>query len=253
MPTAATERPELWLFASVPHHALVEMAAYLGMDGVILDDEKVHVGPDAMQAMFLAAEKHNLATKVRLRESTASRIEYILSLGANAILLPRLEGAANVKAAIGSTRFPSTGTRGLGHSRATAYGLHQTWQQILDGSGEPVRVEVIVETRELLDEIDAVAANEDVHGLDIGLLDLSAALGQPGATGAPEVQAAIDTVIAAARQVGKPVGMSVGSPAAATEMWGRGLTSLVLDAATLIKFGLNEFRGALDGDAPARN
>jgi 4-hydroxy-2-oxoheptanedioate aldolase len=252
MSSRSAERPELWLFASVPHHALVEMGAYLGVDGMIFDDEKIHVGPDALQAMFLAAEKHNLATKVRLRESTPARIEYILSLGATAILLPRLEGAVDVEAAIASTRFPSTGTRGLGHSRATAYGLRQSWQQILDGSADPPQVEVIVETRELLDEIDEVAALDAVHGLDIGLMDLSAALGHPGATATAEVQAAIDTVIEAAQRAGKPVGMSVGTPAAAVEMRGRGLTSLVLDAATLLKFGLNEFRGALDA-FPAGN
>lgn len=251
MSTRPAESPALWLFASVPHHALVEMAAYLGMDGVILDDEKIHVGPDATQAMFLAAEKHSLATKVRLREATASRIEYVLSLGATAILLPRLEGADDVMTAIDSTRFPLGGTRGLGHSRATSYGLRETWQQILSGTSTPPEVEVIVETRELLDEIDEVAALDAVHGLDIGLMDLSAALGYPGETSAPAVQAAIDTVIDAAQRAGKPVGMSVGSPTAAVEMWGRGLTSLVLDAATLLKLGLNEFRGALQGVAPA--
>jgi 4-hydroxy-2-oxoheptanedioate aldolase len=152
---------------------------------------------------------------------------------------------ASVRTAVDSTRFPLDGTRGLGHSRATSYGLGETWQQILAEAGDPPKVEVIVETHALLDEIDAVAALDGVHGLDIGLMDLSAALGHPGAAEAVEVQKAIDRVIAAAQRAGKPVGMSVGSPTAAVEMWGRGLTSLVLDAATLLKLGLREFRGAL--------
>lgn len=242
--------PELWLFASVPHHALVEMAAYLGMDGVIIDDEKVHVGPEAMQAMFLAAEKHNLASKVRLRESSTERIEYILSLGAAGILLPKLTGVASVKRAIASSRFPAVGTRGLGHSRATGYGLQHSWQQLLDGSGEPPRVEVIVETREMIDELEGVAALESVDGLDIGLMDLSAALERPGQTSSPEVQAAIDSIIAIGKRAGKPVGMSVSTPTAAIEMWHRGLSSLVLDAATLLKAGVTQFRDAL-ASAPA--
>lgn len=237
--------PELWLFASVPHHALIEMAAYLGVDGVVIDDEKVHAGPEQIQAMFLAAEKHRLPAKVRLRESSTARIEYMLSLGARSLLLPRLTTLASVTAAIASTRFPMAGTRGLGHSRATSYGLAQSWSELLDGSGEPPRLEVIVETREVLADLDEITALEAVRGLDIGLLDLSAALGRPGDTSAAEVQSAIDQVIAVAQRHGKPVGMSVSSPTTAIEMMERGLSSVVLDTAMLLKSGLNQFREVL--------
>lgn len=245
MTPSEVSAPELWLFASVPHHALIEMAAYLGMDGVVIDDEKVHAGPEQMQAMFLAAEKHRMPAKVRLRESSAARIEYILSLGAHSLLLPRLTDVASVTAAIASTRFPLGGTRGLGHSRATSYGLRHSWSELLEGIEEPPGIEVIVETREILADLDEVAALDSVRGLDIGLLDLSAALGRPGETSAPEVQSAIDRVIAVARSHGKPVGMSVSNPANAVEMRERGLSSLVLDTAMLLKTGVNQFREAL--------
>lgn len=245
MKAHGTGDPELWLFASVPHHALVEMAAYLGMAGVVLDDEKVHVGPTGMQAMLLAAEKHGLAAKVRLRESSPERIEYILSLGAETILLPRLTSVDSVTTAVASTLFPNRGTRGLGHSRATGYGLRQSWAELLDGSAPAPQVEIIVETQEMVNNVERVTRLDSVHGLDIGLLDMSAALGRPGDGAAPEVQQAIDRIISAARAAGKPVGMSVGTPDGAAEMWRRGLTSVVLDAGMLLKLGLTEFRRAL--------
>lgn len=236
----------MWMFVSTPHVFSVEMAAALGFRGVILDDEKVHSGPDLMQAMIIAAERHGLSTLVRLGEPSQMRAEFFLSMGAEGLLLPRLGGLAEVETAIAWARFPPLGVRGLGHSRATGYGLDKPWAELIDpATHQPPRLELIVETAELLDCVEDAAALDGIDGLDIGLLDLSAALGYAGQTTAAPVQDAIDRVIRAGQAAGKPVGMSVGTPEAAASMLSRGLSMLVIDPAIVLKQGLQPYTEAL--------
>ena len=69
---------------------------------------------------------------------------------------------------------------------------------------------VQVETRQALDEIEAIAAVEGVDGVFIGPGDLSADMGHLGEPGHLEVVAAIEQAIARIKACGKPPGILTG-------------------------------------------
>src|ERR1043166_3680692 len=139
-----------------------------------------------------------------------------------------------------STLFPYTTLFRSGHSRATAYGLREGWTALMPRINDETMVHVIVETKEALDEIEAVAAVDQVDAVDIGLLDLSVALGCAGNTGDAKVQAAMDRIIAAAHAAGKPAGVAAPSPQAARQLIARGIDMLIIDAAAVMHVGSKE-------------
>jgi 4-hydroxy-2-oxoheptanedioate aldolase len=66
---------------------------------------------------------------------------------------------------------------------------------------------VQIETSEGIRNLDAIAAVEGVDGLFIGPSDLSAALGQLGNLGHPEVQKTIADAVGRIRKAGKAAGI----------------------------------------------
>jgi 4-hydroxy-2-oxoheptanedioate aldolase len=79
-----------------------------------------------------------------------------------------------------------------------------------------------VETREGLDNLEAIAAVEGVDGVFIGPADLAAALGHPGELKHPEVQAAIEDAIGRLVAMGKPPGILIGDEQLARRYLGLG-------------------------------
>lgn len=237
-------QPMHCLFVTIPHPVTVEIAGLLHFDLVILDEEQIVTDPEALRNMIATAERCGLSALVRLAEATPSRIQNVLAMGAQGVLLPSLRGADEVRRLAASAKYPPEGSRGLGHSRATAYGLGDGWPALMPRINGETMVHVIVETKEVLDEIEAVAAIEHVDGIDIGLLDLSVALGCPGDTADARVQAAMDRIIAAARAAGKPAGVAVPSPQATPQLVTRGIDMLIVDAAAMLRVGSKAFMEA---------
>jgi 4-hydroxy-2-oxoheptanedioate aldolase len=66
---------------------------------------------------------------------------------------------------------------------------------------------VQVETREALNNLEAIANTPGVDGVFIGPADLSASLGHAGQPGHPDVQAAIEDAIARILKAGKAPGI----------------------------------------------
>jgi 2-keto-3-deoxy-L-rhamnonate aldolase RhmA len=217
------------LFCSIPHVSLVECAGSRGFKGVVIDDEKFHVSPETASLLCLAAEKWEMEALMRLRVGTAERLEYALSLGLTGVLLPRLTSVAQVEELIAATRYVPHGTRGLGSSRATAFGRR----------GDAVDIQVIIETPELLECVEDVARMDGVTGIDIGLLDLTAALGLPRDLENDDVRATVLRVIDVAHAQDKPVTMAMPDVRTAKGWTALGLDTFVLEPLGLIAQALD--------------
>ncbi|MGE0851521.1 MAG: aldolase/citrate lyase family protein [Hyphomicrobiaceae bacterium] len=231
----------VYMFCSIPHPSLVEFGATLGVRGVIIDDEKFHASPEVVQSMCLAAEKWGLDTLMRLRIASSERVEYALNLGIGTVLLPRLTTVEQIPPLCSSLAWPPHGTRGYGGSRATLFniGKHERKPQ----------AQVIVETPELLEKVEEVAALKSVGGLDIGMLDLAAALRVPPELSNGTLGAAIDRVIRAANAAGKPVGMTMPNLRTAREWGHRGLTHFVMDPLAMLRHFVKEDLRSLEGSS----
>jgi 2-keto-3-deoxy-L-rhamnonate aldolase RhmA len=76
-----------------------------------------------------------------------------------------------------------------------------------------------------------------VDALMVGALDLSGSMGLLGQTGHPEVEAAIQRVLAASRKTGLPCGIVAGSPEQAERRYREGFRGIVLGLDVLYLLG----------------
>ena len=94
-----------------------------------------------------------------------------------------------------------------------------------------------IETRQGLDNLEAIARVPGVDGVFIGPADLAAGLGHLGEQMHPEVQSAIEHAIKRTRACGKPAGILTPDEATARKYmsWGSVFTAVGLDIAILAR------------------
>jgi 4-hydroxy-2-oxoheptanedioate aldolase len=100
----------------------------------------------------------------------------------------------------------------------------------IEGANEVVITLAMIETREALDNVEAIARTPDLTGLYIGPSDLAQSLGHPiqlDPTGA-EVMAAIERILAAAKAAGIKAGMHCMMPDYARAMVAKGFDFVTL-------------------------
>ena len=140
----------------------------------------------------------------------------MLDIGAQSLLIPMIESAAQARAVLGATRYPPEGFRGVGAALARASRFGAVPDYVTSANGE-ICLLVQVESRAGLDALDDILAVDGVDGVFIGPADLAADMGHPGRADAPEVTRAILAALARIRAAGKAAGVLALEPAFADE------------------------------------
>jgi 4-hydroxy-2-oxoheptanedioate aldolase len=137
--------------------------------------------------------------------ATASRA---LDFGAEGIISPMINTAADARAFVASTKYPPVGERSWGPHRATMLGGLADQKVYLKEGNALTFTLAMIETRAALDNVAAIAATPGIDGLFLGPSDLSIALSQ-GATIdplSPDVDRELERITEAARKAGKIMG-----------------------------------------------
>jgi len=194
----------LWL--SLASSYSTELLAGAGFDWLLIDGEHAPNELNDMLGQLQAIAPYPSHPVVRPVWNDPVRIKQILDIGAQTLLLPMVQTAEEAALAVAATRYPPHGIRGVGSAIARA----SRWNRIegyLKRAEEELCVLVQIETREGLNNLDAIAATPGVDGVFIGPADLSADMGYLGQPTHPEVQAAIEQAIARIRAQGKAAGI----------------------------------------------
>lgn len=203
-----------------------EVVVSAGLDFVLLDLEHGAGGEEQVGATVLATAGYGAATIVRVETDDRIRIGRALDAGAAGIMLPRQEGAEQVRDALRHLYVPPRGDRGVaGYTRAGRWG--QDPAALRRAADQTVGV-VQVETLGALEDVERIAATDGVDVLFIGPADLSTALGVPGQLDAPQFQDAVRAVLAAAERHGKACGTVAGTVQRAAELREQGFRFLLL-------------------------
>ncbi len=197
----------LWLGLADAYSA--EICAGAGFDWLLIDGEHSPNGLRSIlqQAQAIAAYPGaNAIARVPLGhgEAGTALIKQFLDLGLQTLLVPMVDTAAQAEAIVRAMRYPPGGIRGMGGARASRWGRYPAYAR---EANDQVCLLLQAETREALDNVDAIAGTEGVDGVFIGPADLSASLGHVGDPGHAEVQAAIEDAIARIRRAGKAAGI----------------------------------------------
>jgi len=142
----------------------------------------------------------------------------MLEAGAQGIMYPRCDDAAEATEVVKWAKFPPTGVRGVDGGNPDMPYLSMTLADYIDTANKETFVAIQIEQKETVDHIEAIAAVEGVDILMIGPGDLSIRLGVPGQTTHKKVREVIERTAKAAADCGKAWGLPVGSVDAAKEM-----------------------------------
>lgn len=200
----------------------IEVLGERDLDFLFMDFE--HNGPSvwdtlAIEEFVRAAEHADMELVVRLPSATegnhAPMIRKVLDTGVNNVVLPRIESASEVQAAVEATRFMyegGPGERGVGAARGSRWG-YEIGSEWVEQEDAEVLCGIMVETREAVENIDEIVSVPELGFVFVGSMDLSVALGIPTETDHPRFEDAIETIRGTCSDAGVPCGQ-LGAPGA---------------------------------------
>ena len=197
-------------WTQLPVPAVQERAARHGYDYVCFDAQHGFldypailnglIGVDAGAALAGTA----CGGMVRVAANDPALIGQALDAGAQGVIVPLIDRPEQAAAAVRACRFPPEGGRSYGPMRAGLRSGPRT-----AGMNAEIACVAMIETREGLDNLDAIAAVPGLDGLYVGPGDLMLALGGETITD-PAHAATFEAALARIREAGQRAGIATG-------------------------------------------
>jgi 4-hydroxy-2-oxoheptanedioate aldolase len=162
-----------WL--SVPNGFTAELMARQGFDALCVDLQHGLSDYSDLWPMLQAVSQTDTVPVVRVPWNEPAIIMRALDAGAYGIIVPLVNTAQEAAAAVAACRYPPVGMRSSGPLRAALYG-GANYQA--EANGEIV-VMAMIETKQGLDNLEAICKTPGLDAVYIGPADLSYALGLP--------------------------------------------------------------------------
>ena len=201
----AAGKLQIGLWSSLCSNIAADILSDCGFDWILLDTEH---SPNEIPDLVgqLQAIRGGTATPIiRPAWNDAVLAKRALDIGAQTLLFPYVQNVEEAKRAVASTRYPPHGVRGVSvAARASRYGRTPGY---LGKANSEICVLVQVETREAMNELEAIARVDGIDGVFIGPSDLAASLGHLGNPAHTDVQATIHDAVKRLKAVGKPAGI----------------------------------------------
>ena len=194
----------LWLMLASPY--ATEICASCGYDWLLIDSEHAPNDVPMMLGALQASAAYAPHAVTRVTVGDTALIKQHLDIGAQTILVPMVDTAAQAADMVRAMRYPPQGIRGVGagSARASRWGADADY---LKHANDEVCLLVQAETALAVSNLDAIVNTEGVDGVFFGPSDLSASLGYLGNAGHPEVVRTIEQSIRKVRDAGKAPGI----------------------------------------------
>jgi 2-dehydro-3-deoxyglucarate aldolase/4-hydroxy-2-oxoheptanedioate aldolase len=238
--------PTIGLWLNLAATGSADILARAGFDWLVIDLEHGFGTESEALAQLIAVQATPTAALVRPVSAERMRIGRVLDLGADGLVVPRLDTLDEVLETLSWMRYPPAGIRGVAAgTRGAGYGTvpHAELRTI----NERLLGVFQVESRLAVEAALEVAAIEGVDVLFIGPADLSHDLGIPGEFGHPAFTAALDHIARAAAAHGKAAGILLRDASEVPAYRSRGFSFLGIGSDTAVLA-----RGAAEGLALAR-
>jgi 4-hydroxy-2-oxoheptanedioate aldolase len=173
----------LGLCTAMQSSAMVEIAADFGVRWVLIDREHTAMGRERMVELIRATELAKMVAVVKLNAWERHDARDALDCGAEALMIPHVDSAEELRDMLSDLRFPPDGPRGYcSLARVTRYSTG-TFSGRLDVNREYVefagKVPILpsIESLEAVNDLDALLTVPGIAGWHLGLEDLSMDLG----------------------------------------------------------------------------
>ena len=228
-------RQQIGLWVALANHYSAEIAAGSGFDWLLFDGEHGPNDPPTMLPQLQAAAAYPVSSIVRPAWNDKVLIKRYLDVGFQTFLVPYVQTVAEAQAAVEAIRYPTRGVRGVaGSTRASRFGRVADYVKKAEAE---LCMLVQIESRQGLDNLDAIAMTDGIDGVFIGPADLAAGLGHLGDIGHAEVQSAIKDAIGRIKAAGKPAGILATDEASTRRYmeWGTTFTAVGVDVMILAR------------------
>jgi len=181
---------------------LYEMTSLMGFDGIWMDLEHHHYSVETAANLMRAARVGTADIVARPAKGEFMRMCRLLEAGAQAIMYPRCESAAEAAEVVRWARFAPKGERGVDSANADAPYCFMPLREYLTMANEEISVIIQIESPKAVEQVEAIANVPGVDILMIGPADLSVLYGIPGEFTHPKMSAAFERVAKAAKAAG---------------------------------------------------
>jgi 4-hydroxy-2-oxoheptanedioate aldolase len=209
---------------------VAETVARAGYPCVVLDQQHGLWDTASIVAGIGAISHAGAAPAVRMPLSDFAFVSRALDFGAEAIIAPMINTAADARQFASAAKYPPLGDRSWGPQRAMTLQGQSAAVDYLRDTNDGTLTLAMIETTTALGNVDAIAATPGIDALFVGPYDLSTALsgGKAQDVQAPEVERAIDQICAAATKAGKIPGIYCRDPERALAMAKRGFRFITI-------------------------
>ncbi len=238
-------------WCGIPSGFAAEVMAHMGWDSLVVDMQHGVVGYEAMVSMLQGISTTAVTPMVRVPWNNPADIMKALDAGAYGIICPMVNTRAECEAFVGACRYAPQGYRSSGPIRATLYGGPDYHAR----ANDTVLAMAMIETKEALENLDAVLSTPGLDGIYVGPSDLSISLGYaPGLDKGDEFMlSALKKIVDGCKRHKVHAGLHTGSSAYAKRAVAMGFQFVTLlgDARLLTMAGQQVIREMREGTPAA--
>ena len=206
-----------------------------GYDFVFIDMEHGSYSMETVADLIRGAKSVGIGTVIRVPRLQTFFISRVLDAGAEGIMVPMTSTREDAEAIARFSKYAPIGQRGFGSGAMNDYEPVKTVEFMKEANDHTLIVAQI-ETKEAIENIDAILS---VEGIDVGLIgpnDLSIALGIPDQMNSEIQTKAIEKVVETAKKRGKASGIHIASVDAIKKWRAKGMTVLACNTDTGFQF-----------------
>ncbi len=206
--------------------SVFELASLMGFDGIWMDLEHHTYSMQTATTLMRAARVGPCDIVARAAKGEFMRIGRLLEAGAQGIMYPRCDDAAEAAEVVKWSKFAPMGKRGFDGGNPDMPYATMPPAEYVKLANEQTSIIIQVEEQGAIKNVQAII---DVPGVDIlflGPSDFAVLSGIPGQLKHPMLTKALETLARAARKAGKHWGTPAFSPEHAKELLDMGATFL---------------------------
>jgi 2-keto-3-deoxy-L-rhamnonate aldolase RhmA len=203
---------------------LAKLYQHSGADFVYIEYEHSFMNEADLAGFVLSCRDNGLPVVAKVPECSRTHVAKLLECGVLGIQLPWTESREQIDRLVSYVKFPPVGIRAAAPGMGNCdYNSQMSGKELIELGNRETVVLAHVETRRGIENLDAILGNPHVDVLFLGMYDLSISCGQPGDFRHPDVAAAVEAALAAAKRHAKVAGMYVPDARAAEPWVGRGM------------------------------
>jgi 2-keto-3-deoxy-L-rhamnonate aldolase RhmA len=199
------------------------MAAACGFDALYIDLEHNPTSLETAAGICVAAVGLGITPIVRVSSHDPHDSTRMLDCGAQGVMVPHVNTAAQARAVVEACRFAPHGHRSAAGTVPSLGYAALSQPEICQRLNEETLLIAMIETPEAVANAQGIAAVEGIDVLHIGSTDLSTEMGIPGDYKHARMRDAFETVAAAAKAHGKAMGVGGVRHDVAFQSWLLGL------------------------------